>query len=81
LICFINKRTKEAQEVIFRVYESVQRGDLLSESMKKQEGVFPELMIAMIDTGEASGTLDQILGKLADNFEKDLKVRRKFRRQ
>jgi type IV pilus assembly protein PilC len=69
---------KKLKEVIFRVYESVQRGDLLSESMKKQEGVFPELMIAMIDTGEASGTLDQILGKLADNFEKDLKVRRKI---
>jgi type IV pilus assembly protein PilC len=69
---------KKLKEVIFRIYESVQRGDLLSESMKKQEGVFPELMIAMVDTGEASGTLDQILGKLADNFDKDLKVRRKI---
>ena len=69
-----NKRLKE---IIFRVYESVQRGDLLSESLRKQTGVFPELMIAMVDTGEASGTLDTILGKLADNFEKDMKVRRK----
>lgn len=69
-----NKRLKE---IIFRVYESVQRGDLLSESLRKQVGVFPELMIAMVDTGEASGTLDIILGKLADNFDKDMKVRRK----
>lgn len=68
---------KMLKETIFRVYESVQRGDLLSESLKKQSGVFPELMIAMVDTGEASGTLDTILGKLADNFDKDLKVRRK----
>ena len=69
---------KKLKETIFRVYESVQRGDLLSESLKKQTGVFPELMIAMVDTGEASGTLDKILGKLADNFDKDLKVRRKI---
>lgn len=69
-----NKRLKE---IIFRVYEGVQRGDLLSESFRKQTGVFPELMIAMVDTGEASGTLDTILGKLADNFDKDMKVRRK----
>ena len=69
---------KKLKETIFRVYESVQRGDLLSESLKKQVGVFPELMIAMVDTGEASGTLDKILGKLADNFDKDLKIRRKI---
>jgi type IV pilus assembly protein PilC len=69
---------KKLKETIFRVYESVQRGDLLSESLRKQTGVFPEIMISMVDTGEASGTLDQILGKLAIAFEKDLKVRRKI---
>lgn len=69
-----NRRLKET---VFHVYESVQRGDLLSESLRKQKRVFPELMISMVDTGEASGTLDNILGKLASNFEKDLKIRSK----
>ena len=69
---------KKLKETIFRIYESVQRGDMLSESMRKQTGVFPELMISMIDTGEASGTLDKILGKLAVTFEKDMKIRGKI---
>lgn len=71
----VNKKLKET---IFRIYDSVQRGDMLSESMRKQTGVFPELMISMIDTGEASGTLDKIMGKLAVTFEKDMKIRGKI---
>lgn len=69
---------KSLKDVIFHVYDSVQRGDLLSSAMRKRADAFPELMISMVETGEASGTLDTIMGKLADNFERDLAIRRKI---
>jgi type IV pilus assembly protein PilC len=44
-----------------------------------QAGVFPELMINMIEAGEASGKLDSVSVKLADHFEKDVKLKAKIR--
>jgi len=61
-----------------KLYESVQKGDLLSQGMSKQNGVYPELMISMVESGEASGTLDKVMGKLASQFESDSKLRNKI---
>ena len=72
-----NKR--RFKDSILKLYETVQRGDLLSSALAKQPDVYPELMISMVDTGEVSGTLDVILGKLAIGFEKDVRIQRKVR--
>ena len=49
--------------------KSVRAGASLSEAMGK-EGVFPELMLGMVRSGEATGRLDQALDRLADHYEK-----------
>ena len=49
--------------------KSVRAGASLSEAMEK-EGVFPELMLGMVRSGEATGRLDQALDRLADHYEK-----------
>jgi len=69
---------KVLKKSIQKLYESVQKGDLLSEGLRKQEGAYPEIMITMVESGEASGTLDVVMGKLADQFEADLKLRNKI---
>jgi type IV pilus assembly protein PilC len=61
------------------MYESVQKGDQLSEALKKQTNVYPEIMISMIEAGEESGKLDQVITKLADQFEKDVKLKNKIK--
>lgn len=71
-----SKRMKLALQ---NLYENVQKGNLLSESLRKQEGAFPELMINLVESGEASGTLDSVMGKLARQFESDLKLRNKIK--
>lgn len=68
-----NKRLKV---IILGVYESVQRGDSLSGAMKSQK-VFPLLFLHMVEAGEASGTLDTVMKRLAEQFEKDYKTRNK----
>jgi len=69
---------KKMKQSLQKLYESVQKGDMLSEGLKKQTGVYPEIMLSMIESGEASGTLDKVMHKLAAQFESDLKLRNKL---
>ena len=62
---------------IASVYEEVQKGTTLSESMKAMPKVFPVLMISMVEVGEVSGTLEIVLERLAIQFEKDNKIKSK----
>ena len=64
--------------VINDVYELVQKGSTLSESMRAHRETFPELLINMIEAGELSGNLDTILSRMADHYEKDTRLKRKI---
>lgn len=70
---------KNSKESIKRLYESVQRGDQFSEAIRKQTGVYPEIMISMIEAGEASGQLDSVITKLANQFESDVRLKAKIK--
>jgi type IV pilus assembly protein PilC len=78
-ILYLQMEKKNVKESIKRLYESVQKGDQLSDALKKQEGVYPEIMISMVEAGEASGRLDSVIAKVADTFEKDVKLRNKIK--
>lgn len=61
------------------VGEDVQKGKLLSQAMNAFPSVFPEFLRNMIRIGEASGTLDTIMDKLADYYEREDKINRKVK--
>ncbi|WMM26945.1 type II secretion system F family protein [Tissierella sp. MB52-C2] len=61
------------------VYESVQKGFTLSESMRKHKKVFPGLLINMVQAGEVSGNLDTIMERMAVHFEKENKLENKIK--
>lgn len=67
------------KDAVEQLYEDVQKGQVLSASMKTMPKVFPEMMIYMIESGEISGTLDKILDRLAVYFEKDAKLKNKVK--
>lgn len=66
------------RKIINDIYELVQKGSSLSEAMHQYNKVFPELLNNMIEAGEASGTLDTILGRMAEHYEKDTRLKRKI---
>jgi len=68
---------KKMRAIISDVYELVQKGASLSDSMRQYKNAFPELLINMVEAGEASGNLDTILGRMAEHYEKDTRLRRK----
>jgi type IV pilus assembly protein PilC len=71
-----NKRLRSA---VGELYELVQKGMTLSESMQKHEEIFPELLVNMVAAGEASGNLDTIMERMATHYEKENRINNKVR--
>ena len=63
-----NKHFKKAIEDI---HDRVQRGETLAGAMSNHPKVFPEIMIQMMNAGEASGSLEISFHRLSIQFEKD----------
>ncbi|MEW5895350.1 MAG: type II secretion system F family protein [Candidatus Omnitrophota bacterium] len=53
------------------IEENVRDGDSLSTALEKTSGIFSEMYINMIRAGEASGTLEATLERLAEFLERD----------
>lgn len=65
---------KELQAAITDTKISVQKGETLANSMRRQGKIFPSIMINMIEAGEASGNLDISFDRMATQFEKQTKL-------
>lgn len=71
---------KEKFRVILRsMHQEVQGGKSLSESMEKYRKVFSALFINMVRAGEQSGSLEEILDRVATYFEKSSALQKKVR--
>jgi len=57
-----------------KMYRDVQMGYTLSEAMRLQGRVFPELLVNMYASGEASGQLERVADKMAVHYEKEHKL-------
>ncbi len=64
-----------SRAILSEILESVKAGSSLSDAMGKRRDVFPEIMISMVHMGEVSGTLDEVLARLAELFEKQAEIR------
>jgi type IV pilus assembly protein PilC len=65
--------------VFAEIYSEVRSGKTLSESIAQRSRYFPSLMVSMVEAGEASGTLDEVLDNLALHYEKDHKLKQKIK--
>ncbi len=52
-----------------RIHDRVKEGERLSATLK-DSGIFPSLAVQMITVGEESGKLDEMLLRVAENYEK-----------
>ena len=57
----------------------IKQGQSMSAALEKYPQIFDRLYINMIKIGEESGTLDQVLGRLASLGEHELKVRSRIK--
>ncbi|MDW3229287.1 MAG: type II secretion system F family protein [Acidobacteriota bacterium] len=61
------------EKQIMHARQLVSEGKSLNESLKEAgKGEFPPMMIQMVNVGESTGTLDEMLGKLANFFDDEV---------
>jgi type IV pilus assembly protein PilC len=65
--------SRQIATAVFNSVETVREGKGLSVSLEKT-GVFPELSIEMIEVGESTGALPQMLNSVAEFFEEDVQT-------
>lgn len=70
---------KKLQEIVQEVLADVEGGRSLSSAFAKHPEVFDKIVLALVEAGETSGTLDQALKKVAGQKEKDAQMMSKIR--
>ena len=65
--------SRQVANAVFRSVETVREGKGLSRSLE-QTKAFPELAIEMIEVGESTGALPQMLNSVAEFFEEDVQT-------
>jgi type II secretory pathway component PulF len=68
-----------SQEVSARLRNDVMEGRSLSSAMAKQPMVFTELCVNMVRAGEQSGSLTEVLQRLATHYARFAEVQQKFK--
>lgn len=66
------------KKVLSYVTDRVQKGESLSSAMKNYSE-FPDMLVNMIEVGEASGTLDEMMLRMANYYDKEYKQRQKIK--
>lgn len=69
----------DLKKVIVDVHDSVESGKSLSQALEKHRKIFSNFFTSMIQAGESSGRLDEILDRLAVYIEKTSILQKKVR--
>ena len=65
---------KRLQDALKEVRISVEKGETLADSMAEHPKIFPAIMVNMVAAGEASGSLETALDRVAVQLEKNSKT-------
>jgi type IV pilus assembly protein PilC len=70
---------KAFAEVIGKISKDVEGGSSLASAFGKYPKIFSDVYVNMMKAGEAAGIMDQIMGRLATQVEKDSSIRKKIK--
>ena len=62
------------QKALYAVRADVEKGESFADSLAQHDNVFPELLVQMARAGEASGSLETAMERMAIQFEKSAKT-------
>lgn len=67
------------RETLKRMTVQVQKGDILSVAMKQHPHIFPVLLINMVEAGELTGNLDNVLERMSVHYVKENKINNRIK--
>lgn len=70
---------KRLAGVIKKMATQVQKGDILSVAMRQHPKIFPSLLVNMVEAGELTGNLDNVLMKMSEHYTKENKINSKIK--
>jgi len=72
------QENKRFRAMLATVREKVREGSSLADALSEHKEAFSDLYVNMVRVGEASGTLDIVLSRLADFLESSVRLRSKL---
>ena len=72
-------QNKSMQQIVQEIIGDIEGGRSLSDAFSKHPGVFDNVYLALVSAGEASGTLDEALRRIAAQQEKDAAMMSKIK--
>ncbi len=66
-------------KIVTEIRREVESGGTLAGAMEKHSQAFDQVYIALVRAGEAAGSLDKVLSRLADNLERKREFQRKIK--
>ena len=72
-------QNKSMQQIVQEIIGDIEGGRSLSDAFSKHPGVFDNVYLALVSAGEASGTLDEALRRVAAQQEKDAAMMSKIK--
>jgi len=73
------KKNKRFSEIIDAIAAEIEGGTSFSVALKKHPKVFSPIYISLVESGEVSGKLDEVLDRLATQLEKDYDLKKKVK--
>ena len=70
---------KKLKAIYNDIYVKLQQGQTLSDALKEQGKAFPDILIHMVRSGEASGTMQDTMMVLNNQFTNDNKIKNKVK--
>src|SRR5450432_214893 len=64
-------RKSVVSNAISKVHESVKEGETITAPLEAS-GVFPPMVVSMVDVGEQTGAMPEMLLKIADNYDEEV---------
>lgn len=68
--------SSKMKKILSEVFNDLQKGKNFSEALKKHDDM-PPMLVNMVEVGEVSGTLDKIMERMADYYDKEYKFSKK----
>lgn len=75
----VQAKSKRFKKAIIKISDEVVKGGNFSDTLAKYPNIFSDLFCNMIKVGEESGTLEEVLGVLTKQMEKDHDLRTKIK--
>lgn len=76
-VLYQQQEKEKLKNILLKVYEQVQVGKSLSKALASTDGAFPNFMVSMVEAGEMSGSIDQVMERLSEHYEKQMKLKSK----